>query len=91
MASRDGVAPQLYVHDSTFRADSPAPYGGNANGMLGLPPNTRCDHVTLINTATWPAKDLASWTSQCTHITFGTTADWNAKVATWNNLHPAIT
>ena len=34
----DGVAPKLNVHDSTFRADDPAAYGGNANGFLGLPP-----------------------------------------------------
>ena len=88
--SRDGVAPQLYVHDDVFRADSPAHYGGNANGFLALPPGTRCDHVTLINTQTWPASDLASWTSQCTNVTLGTTADWNAAVATWNQSHPGL-
>jgi hypothetical protein len=86
----DAIPPQLYVHDSTFRADSPAAFGGNSNGMLGLPPNTRCNNVTLINTASWPARDLASWTSQCTNITFGTTADWNAAVTAWDQGHPTL-
>ena len=84
------MPPQLYVHDSMFRADSPAAFGGNFNGMLGLPPGTRCNNVTLINTARWPARDLASWTSQCTNITFGTTADWNAAVAAWDQAHPTL-
>jgi hypothetical protein len=84
----NGVPPQLYIHDSTFRADSPAHYGGNVNGFLGLPPNTKCDNVTLINTASWPKSDLASWQRQCTHITYGTTNDWNAKVNAWNAAHP---
>ena len=88
--STDGIPPKLYVHDSTFRADSPAAFGGNVNGMLGLPPGTRCNNVTLINTGSWPASDLASWTSQCTHITFGTTADWNTAVATWDQAHPSL-
>ena len=88
--SVDGVPPMLYVHDSTFRADSPAAFAGNANGWLALPPNTRCNNVTLINTASWPARDLASWTSQCTNVTFGTTADWNAKVAAWDAAHPSM-
>ena len=85
-----GVPPQLYVHDSTFRADSPAVFAGNANGWLALPPGARCNNVTLINTASWPAQDLASWTSQCTNLTFGTTADWDAKVAAWDSAHPGL-
>ena len=76
----EGVAPKLDVHDSTFRADDPALYGGNANGFLGLPPGTSCNNVTLINTQAWPAKDLASWKNQCTNLTLATTSTWNAKV-----------
>ena len=45
----DGVAPKLSVHDSVFRSDDPAAYGGNANGFLGLPPGTSCNNVTLVN------------------------------------------
>ncbi|MGZ4709813.1 MAG: hypothetical protein ACXWBN_13840, partial [Acidimicrobiales bacterium] len=86
----EGVAPKLSVHDSTFRADDPAVYGGNSNGFLGLPAGTSCDNVTLINTQSWPAKDLASWTSQCTNLTLATTSTWNSRVATWNSDHPAL-
>jgi hypothetical protein len=88
--SKDGVAPKLSVHDSTFRADDPGAYGGNANGFLGLPPGTACNNVTLINTQAWPADELASWTSQCTNLTLATTSTWNAKVSAWNSDHPAL-
>jgi hypothetical protein len=83
----DGVPPHLYVHDSTFRADDRAYYGGNANGFLALPPGSTCHDVTLINTASWQQRDIDSWTSQCTNVTFGTTADWNAKTADWDAAH----
>jgi hypothetical protein len=88
--STQGVPPQLYVHDSVFRADSPGKFSGNVNGFLGLPPGSRCDHVTLVNTDAWPAGDLASWTSQCTNITYATTADWDADVAAWHASHPSM-
>jgi hypothetical protein len=88
--TKDGVAPKLTVRDSVFRSDDPAAYGGNANGFLGLPPGTTCTNVTLINTHTWPADELASWTSQCTNLTLATTSTWNAKVATWDADHPVM-
>jgi len=86
----DGVAPKLSVHDSVFRSDDPAAYGGNANGFLGLPPGTSCNNVTLVNTQTWPADELRSWTSQCTNLTLATTATWNAKVSAWDSAHPTM-
>lgn len=86
----DGVAPQLHVHDSVFRADTPGVYGGNSNGFLGLPSGTNCHDVTLINTSAWPAGDLASWQNQCTNITYGSTADWDTAVATWEADHPPM-
>jgi len=86
----EGVAPKLDVHDSVFRADDPALYGGNANGFLGLPPGTSCNNVTLINTQAWPTKDLASWKNQCTNLTLATTSTWNAKVAAWDAVHPSM-
>ncbi len=88
--AKDGVAPKLDVHDSTFRADDPGAFGGNANGFLGLPPGTTCNNVTLVNSQTWPAAELASWTSQCTNLTLATTSTWNAKVSTWDADHPAL-
>ena len=89
-AATDGVAPKLDVHDSTFRADDPGAFGGNANGFLGLPPGTTCNNVTLINTNAWPADELASWTSQCTNLTLATTSTWNSKTAAWDADHPAL-
>ena len=44
-----GTPPQLNVHDTVFRADQRAYYGGNGTGFLGLPPGTQCDGVTLAN------------------------------------------
>jgi len=85
-----GTPPQLNVHDTVFRADQRAYYGGNGNGFLGLPPGTQCDGVTLVGTAAWPAADLASWTSQCTNLTLGSVADWDAAVAQWDADHPAM-
>jgi hypothetical protein len=86
----DGVPPQLYVHDSVFRSDTPAHYSGNLNGWLALPPNTRCDNVTLVGTSAWPLSDIASWTSQCTNLTFGTTSTWDTDVANWKSNHPTM-
>jgi hypothetical protein len=88
--SKDGVAPKLDVHDSTFRADDPAAYGGNSNGFLGLPEGSTCNNVTLINTQAWPADELASWTRQCTNLTLATTSTWDAQVRTWDANHPAL-
>ncbi len=85
-----GTPPQLYVHDSVFRADQRAYYGGNVNGFLGLPPGTTCHDVTLVGTEAWPAADLASWTSQCTNLTLGSAADWDAAVAAWDAAHPTL-
>ena len=31
--------------------------------------------MTLINSQTWPADELASWTSQCTNLTLATHVD----------------
>jgi hypothetical protein len=87
---QDGVPPQLYVHDSTFRADAWGAYGGNANGLLGLPPGTECHDVTLVNTHLWPDDDLESWTDQCTDVTLATTSTWNAEVSAWNQAHPVL-
>jgi hypothetical protein len=88
--SKDGVAPRLHVHDSTFRADSPAAYGGSSNGRLGLPEGTTCHNVTLINSHTWPATELASWTRQCTNLTLATTSTWDTRAAAWEAGHPAM-
>jgi len=85
-----GIPPQLVVRDSTFRSDEPAPYGGNANGQLGLPPGSICEDVMLIGTAAWPARDLRSWVDQCDGLTLGTVADWNRQVAEWDADHPDL-
>lgn len=85
-----GIPPALVVADSMFRAHQAAPYGGNENGGLGLPPGTTCTNVTLVGTETWPDKDLASWRDQCTDLTFGTVADWDAATAAWDAAHPPL-
>jgi len=43
-----------------------------------------------VNTQTWPADELRSWTSQCTNLTLATTATWNAKVSAWDSAHPTM-
>ena len=80
----------------TFRSgavqllDSPALYGGNPNGFLGLPEGSACNNVTLVNSHTWPVNDLASWQRQCTNLTYGTTADWETSAAVWEANHPQM-
>ncbi len=85
-----GVAPALVVADSMFRADAAAPYGGNENGGLGLPPGTTCRNVVLVGTASWPASDLASWQDQCTDLVLGTADDWDVATAAWDAAHPPM-
>jgi hypothetical protein len=85
-----GVPPALTVEDAMFYAEGPAPYGGNANGGLGLPDGTTCRNVVLIGTETWPARDLASWQDQCRDLTLGTPADWAAATAAWDEAHPPL-
>jgi hypothetical protein len=85
-----GTPPALSVVDSMFFADSPAPYGGNANGYLSLPAGTTCRNVILIGTETWPERELASWQEQCTDLTLGTAADWDAATAAWDAAHPPM-
>lgn len=84
------VPPKLSVTDSVFRSDTPARYGGNENGFLGLPNGTRCERVTLIGTESWPEEDLASWQAQCTDLRLGTVADWDAAVAAWDAANPPL-
>jgi hypothetical protein len=84
------IPPALSVTDSVFRSDTPALYGGNENGFLGLPPGTHCERVTLIGTETWPADELASWQDQCTDLRLGTVADWDDAVAAWKAEHPPL-
>jgi len=90
LSGAGGVPPALVVTDSMFRAHQPAPYGGNENGGLGLPPGTTCSNVILVGTESWPAKDLSSWRDQCTDLTFGTVADWDAATAAWDAAHPPL-
>jgi hypothetical protein len=85
-----GTPPHLVVKNTVFRADQQGVFGGNSNGMLGLPPGTECDNVMLVGTEAWRVGDVASWTSQCTNLTFGSLADWNARVAVWDSEHPVL-
>jgi hypothetical protein len=85
-----GIPPKLVVRDSVFRSDTPAPYGGNANGNLGLPPGTDCSDVVLIGTERWPANELRSWTDQCTNLRLEDAAEWDRLVAEWDEAHPPL-
>jgi hypothetical protein len=89
-ASTDGIPPNLVIDNVTFRADQVAKYGGNINGWLALPPNTDCGSVTLVGTASWQPRDIASFVNQCDSVTFGSVADWNASVAAWDAEHPVM-
>lgn len=84
------VPPAISVSDSVFRADTPARYGGNENGFLGLPPGSTCERVTLVGTEAWPPDELESWRDQCTDLRLGAAADWDAAVATWEADHPPM-
>ena len=90
-AAADGIPPKLVIDNVTFRSDEVAKYGGNVNGWLALPPNTDCGSVTLVGTAAWQERDIASFVNQCDSVTFGTIATWNAAVAEWDANHPVLT
>ena len=85
-----GAPPRLVIRSSIFRADQPGAYGGNANGILGLPPGTVCEDVALVGTATWPADELESWTSQCSGLHLASDAEWDQAVAAWDEAHPEL-
>jgi hypothetical protein len=85
-----GIPPQLVIRDSTFRSDDRAPYGGNANGPLGLPPGSVCERVMLIGTESWPERDLQSWVDQCTDLRFGNASDWWNQIVAWDEDHPVL-
>lgn len=84
------IPPSLTVTDSIFRADQKGRFGGNKNGILGLPAGTRCERVMLIGTEVWPERDLQSWIDQCQDLRFGTEADWDAAVEAWDAAHPPL-
>lgn len=98
-----GRTPQLYVHDSMFRADQRGSYGGNVNGFLALPPGSRCHDVTLVakggwgsdpanpTNPAWQQRDIDSWRSQCTRLRFAQGPAWDRAVAEWDAAHPAST
>jgi hypothetical protein len=83
-----GTPPQLVIRSSTFRSDERGAYGGNANGVLGLPTGSVCEDVLLIGTGAWPQRDLQSWIDQCDGLQLGTAADWDEQVAQWDEAHP---
>jgi hypothetical protein len=93
-----GSPPKLVIRRSIFRSDDRAPYGGNENGNLALPPGTVCDHVVVVGWDAWEDRDRASWIDACgpvgtgedANLRVGTVADWNQAVAAWDDAHPEI-
>jgi hypothetical protein len=70
-------APHVDVRDCIFRSDTPARYGGNVNGRLGLPPGSSGSNVILIGTDAWSAQEVASWVDQVDNVTFASADAWD--------------